>query len=306
MNTSSRDLNLLYVFKVVFESGNLSKAAQRLTLSQPALSHKLNKMRQEYDDPLFVRASRGITPTPKALALAPEILALVDDIESFYQNTQLQSFENVSDTFHLYSTDFVEQLLMPPLLARTQHSAPKVKVITHNTRGQLPRAELETGQCDLAIAGFFKDLPSSYYQQALLEQRFVVLANRNNPMIRGQLDMQGYLRCKHIVTTLTGDLKGLVDAALARQNLKRHVVAGISSFLAPPEIVRNGHYLLTCLENIAYQAANQHEELVVYDCPVALAPVRLVQIWHQRTHSDPLRRWFRAQIQQIMREKSGG
>ena len=299
MNIANKDFNLLLVFHVVYQERNASVAATRMALSQPALSHKLNKLRHEFADPLFVRASRGLTPTPKAHELAPLVQRLISEMEAFYEQCEGRDFLARAERIHLYSTDYIEQTLLPRLLPRLREQAPNLQLITHNTRGLLPREELEKGTCDLAIAGFFADLPDTFRQQRLLSEDFVVLACRSNPRLHAGLDLTGFLACEHLLTTLTGDLNGLVDRALAARGLMRKVAAGLSSFIAPPRLLRGTDLLLTCLRSVAEEAVAHDAGLCMHPLPLALPRVEVMQIWHERTDADPLRRWLRQQIQQV-------
>lgn len=303
MNISTKDINLLYVFKVLFEERNLSNAAKRISLSQPALSHKLNKLRNEFDDPLFVRAARGLTITPLAEQMAPQVLKAIQSIEGLYHQLESQNFLLNEDTVHLYTTDFIEQLLLPSLLARIEMKAPNLKLVCHNTLGKLPKKELETGECDIAIAGFYHDLAESYYQQKLKEETFLVLANKGKSRPDGNLNLEDFLASRHIVTTLSGDLDGIVDKELRKLDLSRNVVAGVSSFLAPPLIVKDTNCVLVCLESIAKMSAFTYDRLAIYKCPIDLPKVNISQTWHERTHQDPMRKWLRNEIYQILSEK---
>ena len=299
MNITNKDFNLLLVFHVVYQERNASLAATRMALSQPALSHKLNKLRHEFADPLFVRAPRGLTPTPKAHELAPRVQRLISEMEAFYEQCEGRDFLARAERIHLYSTDYIEQTLLPRLVPRLREQAPNLQLITHNTRGLLPREELEKGTCDLAIAGFFADLPDTFRQQRLLSEDFVVLACRNNPRLHAGLDLTGFLACEHLLTTLTGDLNGLVDRALAARGLTRKVAAGLSSFIAPPRLLRGTDLLLTCLRSVAEEAVAHDAALCMHPLPLALPRVEVMQVWHERTDADPLRRWLRQQIQQV-------
>ncbi|WP_382161039.1 LysR family transcriptional regulator [Hydrogenophaga sp. ANAO-22] len=300
MNIDNKDLNLLRVFHVVYQERNASRAAERLALSQPALSHKLAKLRHEMGDPLFVRAPRGLTPTPRAHELAPQVQALVGDIEAFYHRSEGSNFLSRNERLHLFTTDYLEQSLLPGLLPRLRAQAPGVILITHNTRGQLPREELEKGSCDLAIAGFYDELPDTLRQQRLFSEDFVVLASRHNPHLNGgALGLEQFLACEHLLTTLTGDLHGRVDRALEARGLRRRIAAGLSSFLAPTRLVRDSAFLLTCLRSVAEEAAQRDPDLQIHPLPIDLPRVEVKQIWHERTDADPLRRWLRQQIQQV-------
>ncbi|WP_095154353.1 LysR family transcriptional regulator [Pseudomonas sp. Irchel 3E13] len=302
MNIAKKDLNLLLVFHVLYQERNASVAAVRMALSQPALSHKLNKLRHQFGDPLFVRAPRGLTPTPRAHELAPHVQRLVGELEAFYDLCDGQDFLARAERLHLYSTDYMEQTLLPRLLPVLREQAPNLVLITHNTRGELPREELEKGTCDLAIAGFYKDLPDTFHQQRLLGEDFVVLASRSNPRLNDGLDLPAFLACEHLLTTLTGDLDGLVDRALQARGLQRRVVAGLSSFIAPTRLVRGTDLLLTCLRSLAEEAVERDPDLRIHPLPLDLPRVEVMQIWHERTHADPLRRWFRQQVAGVLRD----
>ncbi|MFD2642995.1 LysR family transcriptional regulator [Pseudomonas japonica] len=301
MNIAKKDLNLLLVFHVLYQERNASQAAARMALSQPALSHKLNKLRHQFGDPLFVRAPRGLTPTPRAHELAPRVRQLVGDLEAFYDVCDGQDFLARAERLHLYSTDYMEQILLPRLLPVLRSQAPNLVLITHNTRGVLPREELEKGTCDLAIAGFYTDLPDTFHQQRLLSEDFVVLASQGNRRLTEGLDLQAFLDCEHLITTLTGDLDGLVDRALKARGLERRVVAGLSSFIAPTRLVRGTDLLLTCLRSLAEEAVERDSDLRMHALPLALPQVEVMQIWHARTHGDGLRRWFRQQVVELLR-----
>lgn len=299
MNISHKDLNLLLVFHVLYQERNATLAAERMALSQPALSHKLNKLRHQFGDPLFVRAPRGLTPTPRAHEMAPQVQRLVEDLQGFYERCDGQDFLTRPARLHLYSTDYMEQTLLPRLLPIIRSQAPNLVLITHNTRGQLPREALEKGTCDLAIAGFYTDLPDTFHQQRLLSEDFVVLAARSNPRLGAGMSLEAFLACEHLLTTLTGDLDGLVDRALRAEGRSRRVVAGLSSFLAPARLIRGTDLLLTCLRAVAVEAVERDPELCIYPMPLALPTIELMQIWHERTHTDPLRKWFRQQVWEV-------
>lgn len=305
MNINKKDLNLLLVFHVLYQERNASLAATRMALSQPALSHKLNKLRQQLGDPLFVRAPRGLSPTPRAHELAPEVQRLVGELEAFYEHCDGSDFLARAERIHLYSTDYVEQTLLPGLLPILRSEAPNLVLITHNTRGQLPREALEKGTCDVAIAGFYTDLPDTFHQQRLLSEDFVVLASKGNTRLSKGLNLDAFLACEHLLTTLTGDLDGVVDKALQAKGLSRRIAAGLSSFIAPSRLIRGTDMLLTCLRSLAVEAVEHDADLCLHPLPLALPRVEVMQIWHARTDADPLRRWLRQQVHAVAQRLGG-
>ncbi|SES65038.1 LysR family transcriptional regulator [Thorsellia anophelis] len=303
INLARFDPHLLYIFYILYQEKNASRAAERLMISQPGLAHKLNKLRQEWKDPLFIKSSKGLTPTPKAHLLAPKVTKLIHHLDIFYQEIFEKDFLTRHEKIVLYTTDYMEQKLLPSLLYMLQEKAPNITIITRNTQGKLPKNELENGECDLAIAGFYKNLPDTFRQQKLFEEPFVVLCRKNNPEIKGELTLDNYLSSKHIVTTLNGDLFSLIDKELAKHNQKRNIIAGVSSFLSTIEIVRHNDFLVTCLKSIATLVTDANPELIYYPLPIEVKPVEMMQIWHERTHEDPLRSWLRQAIKLKLSEE---
>lgn len=300
MNISGKDMNLLILFKVLFQERNLTKAAKKMHLSQPALSHKLNKLRHEFSDPLFVRTSRGVTPTPKAELIADQVIKIVEETALFYAKLANEDFLQAHEKVCLYTTDYIESLLMPALLKRITKYAPNLQISVVNTKGILPLTEMENGECDIAIAGFYQDCPANLYRQNLRQDDFAVLASKSNNLIKGKLTLEQYLTCKHILTTLTGDLTSVIDTVLAQNNQQRHIIAGLSSFLSPPSVVQYSDLLLTCLTPIADSAVAESDDLISYPLPLHIPPIDIQQFWHERTHHNPLRQWLRTHIKQIM------
>ncbi|EKE69476.1 LysR family transcriptional regulator [Gallaecimonas xiamenensis] len=298
MNIKSKNLNLLLLFRVIFEERNLSAAAQRLAMSQPAVSHALKRLRQDFNDPLFVRHARGMVPTPLALAVAPRINEILRCSEQLFEGLVAEDFSQVEGTFVIATTDIVEQSLMPLLLPKVQAKAPGLTLSCRGLQGQLPKAALEQGGADLAIAGFFGDLPGELHQQALFEDHFVVLASRSNRQLQKGLDLNTYVASRHLITSLKGDLKGLVDQALAAKGLRRHIAAAYASFLAPASALVGSDLLLTCLSQVARQAVLSQPDLQMLPCPLDLPRVQFQQVWHPRSHQDPLHRWLRQWVHQ--------
>ncbi|WP_371185102.1 LysR family transcriptional regulator [Thalassotalea maritima] len=301
MNIATRDLNLLLLFKILYQEQKAVIAAEKLAISQPALSHRLARLRQEFNDPLFVRSPKGLTPTPKAHALAPKVIELTQQIESFYQADSKIELRDVEETVYIYTTDYMESILLPELIHVVHQSMPKLKLVTLNTRGQFPKTELEQGDCDIAIAGFYEDLPASFFQQKIKQEQFKVLANSTCNFSNDTLCLEDYINAKHIVTTLNGNLDGVVDKSLKSLGMQRQVIAGISSFVVPPYIVSKSDVLLTCLASIADIALTLHPNLRSYDAPIDLPHVNIYQIWHERTHVDPVRKFIRNQIAALMK-----
>ncbi len=302
MNITDKDINMLLVFKVVMEERNASRAAERLYISQPALSHSLNKLRRDFNDPLFVRNSRGLSPTPKAFLLAEMIHRAVDDLEAIYKTADEteRSYLQQERVVRLYTTDYMQAIMLPKLIEKLYAEAPSITLVVQDPRGKLPRKELETGECDIAIAGYFSDLPQSYFQQKIITEKFVTVMDESNPYHDKTLSLDRYLACPHIITTLSGDLDGIVDKELRKIDEKRRIIAGVPSFLATADLLIGSKYLLTCLYSLGNRAVRQNPSLIMQSCPIPLPEVSIYQVWHSRTQTDKLMKWVRNSIYEIM------
>ncbi len=303
MNISKRDFNLLYLFTVLYEERNLTKSQERMHLSQPALSHKLNKLRAEFDDALFVRTGRGLVPTPKADAMAAEVCTLVKQLERFYVQTDDIDLSTKKDRIHVYTTDFIQLFLLPQLLERVASVAPHVQVVAHTVSGVLPTQLLEQGRCDLVIAGFFKDVPAHLHRQEVARFNFKILYDNEHHRAHQKFPLESYLSCDHVVTTLTGDLQGLVDNELGKLGKRRNVVLGASSFLALPHVICGSNRLLTCLSPIADHFSLLCPNLSSCELPISIDSVSIEQIWHPRTQEDALRKWLRQEVRAILNQQ---
>jgi len=156
---------------------------------------------------------------------------------------------------------------------------------------------MERGECDLAIAGFFGELPEGFYQQTLFEDDFVCVVRQDSPQVGRTLSLKTYLAFDHLLIALQGDLTGVVDVALAKQRYRRRVVAGIGNFLTPGWIVAESELILSAPRRLA-RLYQRHFPLQLVELRLEVPAIQVVQVWHERTHSATLHRWFRRQLQQ--------
>jgi DNA-binding transcriptional LysR family regulator len=293
------DPRLLFVFIALFEEQNVSRAAERLGLSQPALSHALKRLRDEFDDDLFVRAGKGVTPTKQALNLLPKFKHAAAALEELYQREKEVDLSRVEARVVIATTDFFESLLLPKFLPLLQEEAPGIQLVTRMTGGQLPKQEMERGEVDLAVAGFFGELPEGFYQQKLLDEEYVCIARRKHPRLKDGLTKEAFLELSHILVSPNGDLDGAVDKALRKLKLTRRIVAGVSNFHLPASLVASTDCIATIPARMAAQILKMYD-LVSYEPPVSVASFTIVQTWHARNHRDPVQAWVRKTIKSLM------
>ncbi len=294
-NIVDKDLNLLTVFEALALERNVSKAASRLHLSQSAVSHALGRLRDAFGDDLFVRASRGVVPTARALALQPKILQALDAVRSVYRRDATFSPKQATGQVRMGSTEAFEHLVLPKLIPLLSREAPDLVLNSRMVHGRLPKEDMEQGICDVAVAGFFGDLPEGFYKRKLYEDDFVCLVRKDHPRIRKEPTLDQYVAERHLLISPQGDLHGIVDQQLEKKKRSRVVVAGISNFLTPGAVVASSDLILTMPSRLAELHRKLHA-LNLFAIPVPVPKVVMVMTWHERTHRDPLHQWFREQL----------
>ncbi len=293
MNIMDMDLNLLVVLDALLEEGNVTKAAARVGLSQPAMSNALARLREKFGDPLFVRTPGGMIPTARARALTEPVRLALRAIGAALAPGPIFDPAQSSQVFTIATTDYAELVLLPELSARFRESAPGVKLDLRSPRERVPQRELEAGQLDVAI-GLFPDAPASFYRQTLFVEDFVCILRKDHPL-RGKLTLEKYAALRHALISPFGGMTGTVDEALEKHGLKREVVVATPHFLVAPLVVVRTDYILTLPRRVAASLASYLPVRLV-EPPLELSKFTISQLWHERTHHDPAHRWFRAQL----------
>ena len=290
----NKDLNLLNIFSVLLLERNVSRAAERLNLSQSTISHSLARMRDMFGDELFVRVPRGIVPTPKALALAPKVESLLKAAELLFDEGETFDPKKAVGTIRLAATEFFEHLALPKLIPILREKAPNVVLRSISTQGQLPKEKMEQGQIDVAVAGFFGDLTEGFSQELIFEDDFLGVVRKGHPILKTKKTVQDYTSFDHILISPQGDLIGVVDKILGKKN-PRSVVAGISNFLTPGWIVADSELILTAPSRLV-DVFTKSLPVQSFELPFKSPHISVMQVWHERTANEPLIKWFRSLI----------
>lgn len=288
------DLNLLKVFVALDEARNVTKAATLLGLSQPAISHALNRMRVAFGDPLFVKTAAGMVPTPRAEAASKPLRVALAALEREVHGSQAFSPETLRRTFRVRTTDLLEGLVLPELMRTLASRAPQVNVAFSTTGFALPKAELEAGSCDLAIAGFFGPLPDGFYQQKLVSDHFLCAVRKGHPRLgsRKSVALADFCAERHALIAPGGELSSAMDKALARKKRERFIAVGLSGFNVAGQVLAGSDLLLTAPSLLIRQLAKTIP-LSVFEPPFDVPDFTIVQVWHERNHLDPGHKWFR-------------
>lgn len=300
------DLNLLVVFIAVDEHRHITKAAKVLGITQPALSHALARLRLLLKDQLFVKSSKGMVPTPKAEKLSQPIRQLLTSFTQQVLEKDHFSPKTVKRIFNVYMTDLIESLLLPALLRTLQTEAPHAQVASRSMSFALPRDDLELGHCDIAVAGFFGDLPDGFYQQKLFSDSFVCAVRKDHPRLKGktQLSLDEFCEETHLLIAPGGDLHGKIDDVLKQKNRKRHIIAGLNAFMSAAWIIRDTDSIFIGPSRLIKQV-HQAFPVHVLPPPVKIPDITIVQVWHERNNQDPGHSWFREQIRRTLQVETG-
>jgi DNA-binding transcriptional LysR family regulator len=222
MHIKNIDLNLLVVADALFKHKNVSRAAHDLGLSQSALSHALGRLRTQFKDPFFVRTSKGVMPTEFARSIHPEIIEIIRRAQQLATHKTAFLPIHAKGRITLATSDYVESVVMPRLLPILHKEAPGLQISLRPTAGELPKKELEEGKIDLAIAGFYRQLPEGFYQSKLFTDEFRVASAKSSAQFGPQLSREDYYSARHALITLQGDFHDDLSQKIGKKKVRTH------------------------------------------------------------------------------------
>lgn len=297
MNTNRLNLNLLRIFAAIYENGTLTRAAEQLGLSQPAVSHALKQLRETFEDELFVRDTDGYRPTKKARELAPPVLEALDSLRGVLEVARRFDPATASKTFKLSVSDYSSQTILPRLSQLIHQRAPGVRCAISQISYKRVQDQLRQGEIDLAIVAR-QPAVLNEGEELLLHETVVCLVRDNHPQALKRLDLKTFTTRGHVIVNLFGDLHSWVDARLAEMGRKRDVRLVVPYFNAVPEIVSTTDLIGSLPRRLAEQAAKDYP-LRLFPFPFEFPPVHFVMCWHPRRQRDVELRWLRGVISDI-------
>jgi len=295
VDLSGIDLNLLTLLEALLETRNVTRAGDRLDLSQPAASRALQRLRNAFGDPLFVRTPGGLIPTPRVEELREPLeraLAAVRDViapRAFDPKT-------ATGAVRLAVPDVDAATLVPRLLAAFAMAAPELD-IELSARSRDTFGLLAADHVDLAL-GVFDTAPAGFRRQRLYTDTMVCIVRRGHPVLKRGLTLERFAAMKHALITITGEGGGVVDDALAAKRLTRRIALRIPSFLAAPLVVARSDLVVTMPRHAATEFAAL-APLVLVEPPLRLPAFDVSQLWHERHHADARHAWLRRIVQSV-------
>lgn len=281
---------LLLLFDTLYRTRSVTRAAASLGQEQPTVSIWLGKLRERFGDPLFVRTSSGMQPTPRAEALADPVRRALEQLRALAGTPATFEPARSQRRFHVGMSDAAHITLLPRLLAFVRASAPGVGIDV-GYLGAATAQALESGAMDLAI-GFLPQLASGYHEQTLFAQDFVCLVDAAHPRVGRTLTRRRYGEEAHVGLELSGTGHDVVERAMERHRIVRRVAVRVPGFLGLAAIVASTDLIATVPRQIG-QTLAEGAGVRFCECPVPVPGYTVKQHWHTRFHEDPGHRWLR-------------
>ena len=303
MDLQDVDLNLLVVFNQLMTARHVSRAADVLGLTQPAVSNSLARLRRVFGDELFLRTSSGMVPTPFAEQLAEPIAYALAMIHSGLNQQTPFDPATVERAMTICMTDIGEIVFLPKLLQRVAAEAPGVRLSTVRNTAVNVREDMEAGKVDLAI-GFIPQLKAGFFQRRLFRQRYVCLFRRSHKLGKGKITLADFTAAQHLVVISAGTGHGRVDELMQRTGIKRVVRLTVPHFVAVGHILQTTDLVATVPERLA-QHLQEPFELVYRPHPAQLPDIAINAFWHAKAHRSPANRWLRGMVFDLFAEDGG-
>lgn len=307
MNISKIDLNLLVYLDVLLREGSVTKAANRLSITQPAMSNGLRRLRDLFNDPIMVRTSDGMTPTERALQLQPVIRDVLSRLEATIQPET--DFEAITSerTFRIMASDYAESTLLLAVLDKLQSEAPNVSLDVI-TPSDVTYHDVEQGKVDMAI-NRFEELPLSFHQKVLWYDGFSCVVH-NSHILAENSNRDNYLKSKHVWVSKTGfgvgvgvDPKeiqklGWVDAELNKQGCKRDISVFTRHYHVALQLAKMRQLVATLPTRVA-NVYKDDPETTIFEPPFDIPPIALKMAWSPLLHHDAGHIWLRRLIADV-------
>ncbi|WPP01509.1 LysR family transcriptional regulator [Pseudomonas sp. HR96] len=291
MNLSKVDLNLFIVFDAIYTEANLTRAGQIVGITQPAVSNALSRLRETFNDPLFVRTAQGMVPTPMAQNIIGPVRSALALLRVSVQESRIFNPLQAGKTFRISMTDLTEAVILPPLFQRLRRLAPKVVIESFLSKRRETTMDLAAGRLDFAVDAPLNTDPQVRHVK-LMEDRYVCAMRAGHPLFKDALSLDEYLGLTHIhISSRRGGL-GHIDLALGKLGLQRRIALRSQHYLMASQVLQQTDMVMTVPERFARRNALSYVALPVHDVPA----VETHLFWHESTDQDPANRWMREQM----------
>ena len=291
MNLSKVDLNLFIVFDAIYTEANLTRAGQIVGITQPAVSNALARLRETFNDPLFVRTAQGMVPTPMAQNIIGPVRNALSLLRVSVQESRIFNPLQASKTFRISMTDLTEAVILPPMFQRLRRLAPAVVIESFLCKRRETTKELAAGRLDFAVDAPLNTDPQVRHVK-LMEDQYVCALRKGHPLNKEKITLDDYLALTHIHISSRRNGLGYVDLALGKMGLQRKIALRSQHYLMASQVLQQTDMVMTVPERFARRHDLNYVALPVNDVP----PVETHLYWHESTDQDPANRWMREQM----------
>ncbi|KRB94177.1 LysR family transcriptional regulator [Noviherbaspirillum sp. Root189] len=305
MSFLTLDLNLLRVFDAVMTEQNLTRAASRLAMTQPAVSNALRRLRDALGDELLIRTAHGVKPTLRAETLWPAVRRALSELEEAIVPEQSFDIATAQNTFRMAMADATAALWLPSLVRSIEREAPglTIRMVPLTTRE--PRPMLLRGDIDLAV-GFFPGVVaqlaggqgasvSPIRHEQLYSGRYVCVMRKNHPLAKEELTIDSYCSANHLLVSFSGRAHGLIDETLAQLGRERRILLTVNQFFTAGRVVATSD-LITVLPRHLIASTGITGALITKELPFPTPTVHIDMLWHERDTRGPAHKWLRSHL----------
>lgn len=288
-DTARLSTTLLLAFDALMAERNVTRAAQRVGLTQQGLSGQLRRMRELFEDPLFVRDAGGVAPTPRADELHPRVRQALAALDGVLEPVAFDP-ARAQETIYLAASDYAQAAVLPGLFERARASAPALRIAVHALNNATLGDDLRNRRVDLALT-VPQFAPQNLLRRPLFRERYLLAMRRGHPLARRPLTLDGFCAWEHLlVAPNRGDFHGPTDDALAKLGRSRRIGMVLPSFSVARSLLETTDLIAVLPERTLSGAG---AALKVADPPLPIEGFELAALWHERIQADPLHRWFR-------------
>jgi DNA-binding transcriptional LysR family regulator len=293
----TQELQLLYIFDAIMTERSVTRAADRLAMTQPAVSNAISRMRQIWNDPLFVRKGRNIEPTSYALSLWDQVNGHMFALTNAVSATQFDPGTS-KRKFRIAATDMIVELIWRQLIELLEREAPGVDVHAVPYTPEGTHDDLREAHVDLAV-GMLNQHDHSLRSKWLFEGGYVLAMRADHPLAGRPITLDEFLNARHLLVTMSGDAHGFVDSYLVQKGQSRRIAATVNHFSIVPQVLRESNLIVAVPELIS-QDCGFVNGLWMGELPFNVDPTSLYLIWHARHDRDPGIVWLREHVEELL------
>jgi DNA-binding transcriptional LysR family regulator len=302
LELSRIDLNLLLVFHHLLTLKRVSAVAALLSMSQPAVSSALGRLRTSLGDDLFLRTQGGMEPTPYALQLAEPVAMALDVLQQALIVRAAFDPKTSTRNFTIAMTDVGEMYFLPVLIGALSRYAPNVTLQIVSVTSSSLKEEMSSGRIDLAL-GLLPQLQAGFFQQALFRQKYVCLMRKMHPLAgKKKLNLEAFITAEHARVMATGTGHGRVDIALEKQKIHRRFRLIVPHYVALGDVLKCSDLIATVPQRFAERILKPFD-LATQELPINIDESSIHQFWHGRLHRDPGHQWLRKCVSELFGDK---